>query len=159
MVKVPRGGFTQQQLAYARRTFSAKSGENKTNVALDCGYSPNIARTATVKIERTKGFHNAIAALAKDSHNVALQVMEELKGRGFHDYSNKDLVGALNAISLAWSRFNDPLIKKEAAKYRGPDPEKNRLRAVVFQNIEHADQTIVPGEIVKNEPSKEDLDF
>jgi hypothetical protein len=157
MVKVPRGGFTSQQLAYARRSFSANSNDYKKTIALDCGYSPLIARNATTKIEKTKGFHNAIAALAKDSHNVALQVMEELKGRGFHDYSNKDLVGALNAISLAWSRFNDPLIKKEAAKYRGLEPEKNRLRAVVFQQVEN--QTIVPGEIVKGEPTKEDLNF
>jgi hypothetical protein len=138
MPRIHRNGFTLQQMAFARRTFAAKEGETKETVALDCGYNPYAARSTKSKIEQTKGYQNAIAALARDSHNIAVSVMAELQSRGFEEYTNKDLVSALNAISLAWSRFSEPISRSSESS----DPSKNRLRTIVLQQIEN--QTIVP---------------
>jgi len=63
--------------------------------------------------------------------------MEEFASRGFKDFSNKDLVGALNAIGSAWSRFNTP------AKKEGGSESPNRLRTVILQQIEN--QTVNTG--------------
>jgi hypothetical protein len=74
---------------------------------------------------------NAVAALAHDSNNLALAAMAEFKARGFKDFSNKDLVGALNAIGMAWSKFNQQPKEKEQT------PSANRLRTVILQQIEN----------------------
>jgi hypothetical protein len=74
-----------------------------------------------------------MAALAVDSNNLALAAMHEFKARGFEDFSNKDLVGALNAIGSAWSRFNAP-----PPSPKGDGQSGNRLRTVILQQIENA---------------------
>lgn len=117
------------QLAYARRLMSA-DGENKKQMALNCGYSPNVARSIKSHIENKPGFHNAMAALALDSNNLALAAIHEFKSRGFKDFSNKDLINALNAIGSAWSKFNTEAKPKDT-------PSGNRLRTVILQQIEN----------------------
>lgn len=111
--------------------------ETKKIIALDVGYSPNVARSVTTHIENKPGFNNAMAALAFDSNSLALAAMYEFKARGFEDFSNKDLVAALTAIGGAWSRWNiapvDPLQTNNAT---------NRLRTVILQQIEN--QTVMP---------------
>lgn len=119
-----------RQVAYARRAWGAKQ-ETKKLIALDVGYSPSVANSVVSKIESRPGFNNAMARLAADSGNIALTVMHELKSRGFEDFSNKDLVGALNAIAGAWDRFNKGLIESKKPEDNG----KNRLRTVILQNI------------------------
>ena len=124
-----------RQMAYARKVFGGQ-GKCKKQIALDVGYSPNVANSVSSHIENQPGFHNAMAFLARDSNNLALAAMEEFKARGFKDFSNKDLVGALNAIGSAWSRFNAP---PPAA--RGDGQQNNRLRTVILNQIEQ--QTII----------------
>jgi hypothetical protein len=119
-----------KQLAYARRLLGAQ-GDSKKSIAMDVGYSPNVANSISTHIENKPGFHNAMAALAVDSNNLALAAMHEFKARGFGDFSNKDLIGALNAIGSAWSRFNT--IPKEKNSNQG----ENKLRTVILQQIEH----------------------
>lgn len=120
-----------KQMAYAKRVFGAK-GMSKKDIALDVGYSPNVANSIASHIENKPGFNNAMAVLAVDSNNLALAAMHEFKARGFADFSNKDLVGALNAIGAAWSRFN--AVPKEAGENK---TSTNRLRTVILQQIEN----------------------
>ena len=141
MVRISKAGATLKQTAYARRIFGA-DGKSKQQIALDVGYSRHIAATPKSKIENTRGFNNAMAKLAADSNNLALTVMSELKARGFSDFSNKDLVGALNAISGAWKNFNQVTDKRDPADDNG----KNRLRTVILQRIEN--QTVNNPEVV-----------
>ena len=69
--------------------------------------------------------------LAVDSNNLALAAMSEFKARGFSDVSNKDLIGALNAIGSAWSKFN--VVKEKPNDH----PTNNKLRTVILQQIEN----------------------
>ena len=62
-------------------------------------------------------------------------IMHEFKSRGVKDFSNKDLIGALNAIGGAWAKFNP---KEDYETKKGKD--NNRLRSVILQQVEN--QTI-----------------
>lgn len=149
-----------KQMAYARRIFGAQ-GSTKKDIALAVGYAPNAANSIKTKIENTRGFNNAMVKLATDSNNLALAAMAEFKARGFEDFSNKDLVGALNAIGQAWAKFN--AVRKTPEE----DPNRNRLRTVILQQVEN--QTISPGvpapvkvekvEEVIQETKPDDADF
>jgi len=123
-----------KQMAYARRIFGAK-GLTKKEIALDCGYSPNVANSISSHIENKPGFNNAMALLAVDSNNLALSAMHEFKARGFADFTNKELVGALNAIGNAWSKFN------AVPKEKDSNPRGNKLKTVIMQQIEN--QTVI----------------
>lgn len=118
-------------MAYARRVFGGQ-GKCKKDIALDVGYSKTSANSIKSHIENKPGFNNAMAALAYDSNNLALAAMHEFKARGFKGFSNKDLVGALNAIGSAWSRFNATLNPP-----KNESPSTNRLRTVIMQRIEN----------------------
>ena len=137
-----------KQMAYAKRVLGAK-GISKKQIALDVGYSPNVANSISSHIENKPGFNNAMAALAVDSNNLALAAMHEFKARGFKDFSNKELVGALNAIGNAWSKFN------QIPKDKEPSAAGNKLRTVILQQVEN--QTIIPPEPAQrlDEPESE----
>lgn len=139
------------QTAYALRTWGAQ-GKDKQQIALDVGYSRHVAKTPKSKIESTRGYNNAIAKLASNSNNLALKVMAELNGRGFDEFSNKDLVGALNAIAGAWKNFNAPLMEKTGDT--NGDGSANKLRTVILQRIEN--QTVNNPETPKVEQVVED---
>jgi len=140
-----------KQMAYARKLFGA-DGINKKQIALDCGYSPYVANSVSSHIENKPGFNNAMAALAIDSNNLALAAMSEFKARGFKDFSNKELTGALNAIGNAWGKFNAvPAEMKEKS-------ETNKLRTVILQQVEN--QTITtPKETPKVTESPKEPEF
>jgi hypothetical protein len=154
-MKRPKHGATLKQYAYATKLLNAE-GRSKKDIALSVGYSPSVAMNVENKIENTEGFQNAVIALATESNNMALAVMSEYKARGLEYFSNKDLNGALNAISQAWDRFN-----KHRAPNKSQTPEGNKLKAVIMQRVEN--QTI---NMPKAEPSSApaengipDLDF
>ena len=134
---VRKGGSSLKQLAYAKRIFGGQ-GESKKQIALDCGYSPYVSNSISSHIENQPGFHNAMARLAVDSNNLALAAMHEFKARGFKDFSNKELVGALNAIGSAWSKFN------AQPKERSKGDSNNKLRTVVLQQVENQTQIVSP---------------
>jgi hypothetical protein len=145
MVRIPHKGASMKQKAYAMRIFGGQ-GKCKKQVALDVGYSPNVANSISSHIENKPGFNSAMAALAVDSNNLALAAMHEFKARGFEDFSNKDLVGALNAIGAAWSRFNT------VPKDPNATPSTNRLRTVILQQIENQTNIAPPVEPIPNDP-------
>lgn len=128
-MKISRKGSSVKQYAYARRTFGGKA-ESKKQIALDVGYSPAVANSCVSKIESRPGFNNAMAELARESNNMALSVLHEFKARGLEDFSNKDLVAALNAIGSAWDRFNKGL--RELENPGSTQKPGNRLRAIII---------------------------
>ena len=138
MPKISSTGSTLKQTAYARRVYGAM-GKDRKHIALDVGYSPSVANDVKAKLESTKGFNNAMAKLAAESNEIATQVMFEFKARGFKGFSNKDLVGSLNAIGNAWSKFNAGLIATEKENNKNKTGT-NKLRTVILQQVER--QTI-----------------
>ncbi len=149
-MKIPKKGSSLKQTAYARRIWGAQGTDKKT-IALDVGYAPSVANSIMSKIESKPGYNNAIAVLARDSGNLAVAVMAELKSRGFDDFSNKDLIGAMNAISGAWNTFNKGLIQSE----KPTDDSKNKLRTVILQNIQKQVNVTGPDETATASPVTE----
>jgi len=119
-----------KQMAYARRLLGGE-GVSKKQIALDSGYSPNVSNSIKTHIEDKRGFNNAMTKLAMDSNNLALAAMHEFKARGFKEFSNSELTGALNAIGNAWAKFNQATAPLEQK------PSRNKLKNVVLQNIEN----------------------
>lgn len=149
MTNIKRGHSTLKQAAYAKRIFTA-DGIDKKSIALDVGYSPNVARSVTQHIEEKPGFHNAMAKLAYESNNLALAAMHEFKSRGFENFSNSEMIAALNSISGAWAKFSMPMQEIEKSN----NTSTNKLRTIILQQIEN--QTVLPG---VSEVIKVDLDF
>jgi hypothetical protein len=141
MGKVGKNGSTPKQIAYARRMWGGEM-TNRKQLALDVGYSPSVANVVGNKIEKSRGFQNAMANLAAESNSLALTIMHEFKARGVQDFSNKDLIGALNAIGSAWGRFNNALTKEYDREGPNSKNGQNRLRTVILQQIEN--QTVMP---------------
>ncbi len=137
-MKISKIGSSPKQMAYARRTWGGK-GKSKKDIALDVGYSRFVANSVKSKIENHKGFNNAMSQLALESNNVALSVLHEFKARGVKGFSNKDLVGALNAIGSAWQKFN-----KTPEEGGDTKKSKNKLRNVILQRVEHQHVTAQP---------------
>ena len=131
MPRISKSGSTLKQMAYARRVWGA-NGENRSGIAVDVGYSLHAASSPKDKIESKKGFHNAMTALAKESNEVALSILHEFKSRGVEDFTNKELISALNAIGGAWAKFNP---KEDYADKNGKK-DNNRLRAVIIHEAE-----------------------
>jgi len=172
MPKLSRTGSTLKQIAYAKRIWSAQ-GKNKKEIALDVGYSKGTANSTKTKIENKRGFNNAMSALALESNSLALAAMAEFKARGFEDFSNKDLVGALNAIGNAWAKFNAmPKDQNDQNSKLG----RNKLRTVILERV--GNKTIRDAEVyeekqpeeneevgsseeetVSKGPTEEDMDF
>jgi hypothetical protein len=134
MGRVKKGGYSLRQGAYARRIWGGRD-QDKKSIALDVGYSPAVAESPKSKIEIHKGFNNAMAALADESNNLALRILHEFQARGVKEFSNKDLIGALNAIGQAWSKFH-----KGASDSERADSGQNKLRTIILQRVEN--QTI-----------------
>lgn len=151
MPRTAKGQSTPRQVAYARRVFGGE-GVSRKQIALDVGYPPSMANVVKQKIESTVGFNAAMMKLAADSNNVALAALHEFKVRGFTEFSNKDLVAALNAIGGAWAKFNGENRRKDDDEGGG---KGNKLRTIVMQHIEN--QTMnntVPVEAPKVEKSE-----
>ena len=125
-----------KQQAYARRVFNG-DGIDKKTIALDCGFSPNVARSVVAHIENKPGFHNAMSKLAFESNNLALSMIEQFKARGFKDFSNAEMIKALTAISSAWEKFNAAPQEKNI----GNRSDTNKLRTVILNQIEN--QTVL----------------
>lgn len=130
-MKRPKHGATLKQYAYAKKLLNAE-GRSKKDIALSVGFSPSVASNVEAKIEKSEGFQNAIIALASESNNLVMGIMAEYKARGFKEFTNKDLAGALSAISKAWERFN-----REGDPDRDKSPTGNKLKSIVLQRIEN----------------------
>ena len=121
------------------------TGKNKQKMALAAGFSPAVSATPKSKIEDTPGFKNAVSKLAVKSNNLALSILEEFDKRGVTDFTNKELIMALDSIGRAWDRFTAP-----PNRHSKSDPDfdngKNPLRTIILQTVNT--QTIAnPGEI------------
>lgn len=145
-MKRPARGSTVKQYAYATRRLSPGNAQSKKEIALLSGFSMSVAENVKAKVEDTQGYQNALVQLASDSNNLLIGVIAEFKSRGLKEFSNADLVKALNAISTAWEKID---------KKRAPDanrtPEGNPLRAILQRRVET--QTVTVEEIPKQTPA------
>ncbi len=136
-MKRPQRGSTVKQYAYATRRLSPGKAQSKKELALLSGYSMTMANNIKAKVEDTDGYKNAITVLAAESNNLLLEVLNQFKVRGLSEFTNPELIKALNAISGAWDR-----IEKTRAPNRLQTPEGNPLRAILQQRVETRTMTI-----------------
>ncbi len=151
-MKRPKHGATLKQFAYAQKLFNGE-GKSKKDIALSVGYAPSVANNTENKIEKTEGYQNAMIELAHKSNNLVLAAMSEYQARGFDQFSNKDLNGAMNAIATAWDRIN-----KQRAPNNTKNDETNPLRAIFVKRVEIETQSVsmpVTEAVVKEEKEKE----
>lgn len=115
------------------------AAETKKEAALLSGFSMSVAENAKHKIEETEGYQNAIIGLATESGNLLQAILAEFKARGIKNFSNTDLIKALNAITGAWEKIEAkralPLMKT---------PEGNPLRAVFTKRVETQSVALEP---------------
>lgn len=137
-MKRPKVGSTPKQYAYAQRKLNGE-GRSKKEMALLSGFSQSVAENAKYKIETTEGYHNAMLEMATKSNNLVMAAMSEFEARGLGNFSNKDLIGALNAITSAWDR-----IEERRAPSRNKSPDTNPLRAALMQKVENQTVNIHP---------------
>lgn len=168
-MKRPKTGSTPGQFAYATRMLNGDAASKK-EAALLSGFAMSTAENAKAKIETTEGYHNAMIVLATKSNNLMLAAMHEFEARGLSGFSNKELVGALNAIGAAWER-----VEKQRNPGKAPGGEGNRLagifkRTTVVETAVITPQSKEPAAATSPEPkdaeftetstlSDEDMDF
>lgn len=152
-MKRPKTGSTLKQYAYATKKLNGGEGAaSKKDIARSVGYSPAVANNVANKIESTEGYHNAVIELAHESNNMMLAIFHEYKARGLEGFSDKDLNGALNAISSAWEKFD-----KRRAPDKSQDSNENPLKKVMLTRIEN--QTIInnpPATVVEANATEDD---
>lgn len=128
-----------KQYAYATRRLSPGKAASKKEIALLSGYSMTMANNIKAKVEDTDGYKNALTVLGQESNNLLLEVLNQFKVRGLTEFSNADLVKALNAITGAWDR-----IEGRRAPARMKTEEGNPLRGVFQRRVETQTVTLEP---------------
>lgn len=163
-MKIKKTASAQKQMAYAKNRIFTKM--NKQESALAAGYGRDVAETPKSKIEDHMGFQNAVSELSIKSNTLALDIMKEFETRGLSEFSDKNLIAALNAIGAAWARFNAPMHhhKDNGLDY---DNGKNPLRTVILQTVnnqtitnpENIRDAVVNEGVVEEESNPDDLGF
>lgn len=131
-MKRKKGGSTIKQVAYATRMMNGNASSKK-EAALLSGFSLAVAENAKYKIESTEGYKNALLNMFTRSNNLLNAAMIEFELRGFSEFSNKDMVSALNAITAAWEK-----IDTKRAPNKMKTPEGNPLRAIFTERTRTA---------------------
>jgi len=80
----------------------------KQQTAINAGFSASTARVPKL-IESSKGFKLAVAFLAGEAGNTAMQLMYELKARDLSKLDNKTLILYLDVMARSYERFNSKL--------------------------------------------------
>lgn len=150
MTKIIKNGSAPRQMEYAKARIFSNKRPSKKRAALRVGYSLTTANSAVSKIESKPGYINAVSKLSNESQSLALDIMAEFKRRKISEFSDKNLIGALNAIGNAWAKFNaGPKVNPN--RDGGYDSGKNPLRTVILQRVEN--QTIsAPAPTVETTP-------
>lgn len=163
-MKIKKNSSAPMQMKYAKNRIFTKM--NKHDSAIAAGFGRDVAETPKSKIEDHMGYQNAVSELSIKSNTLALDIMKEFDRRGVSEFSDKNLIAALNAIGAAWARFNAP-------RHHHPDNGldydngKNPLRTVILQTVnnqtisnptEIRDAVINEG-VVEEESNPEDLGF
>lgn len=131
-MKRTKGGSTIKQVAYAARMMNGEAGSKK-EAALLSGFAMSVAENAKYKIEETEGYKNAMLAMFTRSNNLLNAIMIEFQLRGLTDFTNADLIKALNAITNAWDK-----IDQKRAPNKMKTPEGNPLRAIFTERTRTA---------------------
>lgn len=147
-MKRGRNGYTMRQGAYANNLLGAK-GRTKKDIALSVGYSPTVASKTLEKIESTEGFSNAMAKLASENGNLALQIYHTLKHKDLGKESVPVLLDAITTLANAWQVYA-PRMKDDESK------KGNSLRTIVLQNFGNAP---IPAPVHDVAPVSDEDDF
>lgn len=152
-MKRPRSGSTPRQVAYATRVLNGE-GRSKKEAAILSGYSTSVAENVKEKIESTEGYHNAMIQLATRSNNLMLAALHEFEARGLKDFTNAELIKALNAIGSAWERIE---------KQRNPNPNKlpegNRLQGIFKRKTTVVETAEIPVPLEAAVPVAREAEF
>ncbi len=93
---------SSRQIRYAYGRMNAD--KTKQQCALEAGYSRSSARVPKL-IENKVGYYLAMSQIFGELGNTAMQIMFEIKARGFKQMDNKNLVYALDVVSKNIERF------------------------------------------------------
>lgn len=99
----------------------------------------SVAENVKAKVEDTEGYQNALVELGAKSNNLLLSIMAEFQARGLTEFSNKDLVSAMNAFTSAWEKIDN-----KRAPNKMKTPEGNPLRAVFTERVRTATLEPIP---------------
>ena len=124
---------TLKQRKYAFNIMNTDT--TKKQAMLDAGYSEQVARIPQV-IEQSKGFHHAMATLASQSGNVAMQLMHEMQQRDLKQVPLDQLMSSLTTIANAWDKF----VPKQAKEVK-EDNDLKRVFATVIDITPPQDST------------------
>lgn len=128
-MNIKRHGSTPKQWAYARNKVGAVAN-TKEELARLAGYSPYVARSVGSKIEKTQGYKNALTELSMQSNSILLRVLGEFERRDLEEFSNKDIISAVNAITSAWAKIDT---QTQERLNKNKNPEKNPLRSLFMK--------------------------
>ena len=103
--------------------------KTKQQIALESGFSASTARVPQL-IENKVGFKLAMAQLASEAGNVAMQVFYELKTRDLAKEDTKTLLYSVDVLSKAFERFTP----KEKTFDSGMSESTIRLREVLINH-------------------------
>jgi len=78
--------------------------KTKQQCALDAGFSPSTARVPK-SIENKIGFNIAMSQVHGELGNTIMQIIYEIKARGFKQMDDKTLVQTLEVTSKNYERF------------------------------------------------------
>lgn len=80
------------------------SDKTKQQIALEAGFSPSTARVPK-SIENKVGFNLAMSKVHGELGNTIMQIIYEIKARGFKDMDNRTLIQTLEVTSKNYERF------------------------------------------------------
>lgn len=140
---IKKNSSTPRQWAYARNKL-AGAASTKRELAKISGYGNGVAHNTSNKIEKSKGYKNAITELSLQSNSLLLKVMGEFDRRDLEEFSNKDLVTALNSISSAWSK-----IDTQRQMNKNKNPENNPLRSIFMKRSGDTPKVIEAEEVTQ----------
>lgn len=123
---IKRHGSTPKQWSYARNKVGGVAN-TKEELAKLAGYSPYVARSVGSKIEKSQGYKNALTELSLQSNSILLKVLAEFERRDLEEFSNKDIISAVNAITSAWAKIDT---QTQERLNKNKDPDKNPLRSL-----------------------------
>ncbi len=93
---------SKRAIRYAYGLMNSKKSRYK--IAIEAGYSVSTARVPKL-IENKRGFSLAMAKVAGETENTAMQIMFELQARDLSKESTADLIKAMSIVSKVWERF------------------------------------------------------
>lgn len=125
-------GATVKQWKYANGLLNTE--KSKAQVAIDAGYSYNVARNVTAKVENRAGTKLAMADAYAKAGNVAVAMIHEVEAKGYKDLSFEQLLKGINTMVNVFDKLRERTIERT--------DKDNDLRTILVQAIQNKDITV-----------------